>query len=535
MNLYLAHLLQNFDKDEIAAVIVQGDREIAVHWRDLEHMARSFLAAYRGAGLESGAVVMIFLRHIPELYGSFFGAMLGGFVPTFMPCPSPRQDPRLYWESHQELLARTAPGLVVADTATHLEMAANGLSGLPTLAIEDLGSGVAEWAIPTGEQTALLQHSSGTTGLKKGVAVSYDALVAQIAAYSAAIELTGDDVIVSWLPLYHDMGLIACCVMPIAAGIKIVHLDAFEWVARPERLFQAIARHRGTLCWLPNFAFDHLSAILGHRGGSFDLSTIRAFINCSEPCRTASFDRFHEVFALKPKQFQCCYAMAETVFAVTQTPLSIPPTRIRVHQDSLQRGCRIAIDDQGTELIESGFPVVGAQLSIHAETDLELAEGYIGEIAVASTFLFSGYNHEPQRTAERLIGDKYFTRDLGFVHDGRLYVLGRIDDLIIISGRNIYAHQIEAVISTVDGVKPGRAIALGAFDDRLGTQALIVVVERHWERSDLDIRHDIANAILSVVNVAPRTIHVVEPGWLIKTTSGKVSREANLRKWRESN
>jgi acyl-CoA synthetase (AMP-forming)/AMP-acid ligase II len=124
----------------------------------------------------------------------------------------------------------------------------------------------------------------------------------------------------------------------------------------------------------------------------------------------------------------------------------------------------------------------------------------------------------------------YFTRDLGFVQDGKLYVLGRIDDLIIVSGRNLYAHEIEAIVSGIGGVKPGRAVALAVFDPRIGTQGLIVVAERDGSRPDTELRREIAETIFSVVAAMPHAVHLVEEGWLVKTTSGKISREANLKK-----
>ena len=515
MNRYLDALVANFaDGNRVFATMVRDGRDEAISWRDLEAASRAFLAAYRRAGVQPGGTILIFLRHVPELYGSFFGAMLGGFVPSFMPCTSPRQSPAIYWPSHRTLVERIAPSLVVADRATLAEMAGNGLVPPRSLAIEEVAPADADWSIPPSDAIGLLQHSSGTTGLKKGVALCYDALAAQIDAYAASLGATRADTIASWLPLYHDMGLIACLVIPAMLGIPVVQLDPFEWVGRPETLFDAIARHRATLCWLPNFAFDHLAIVAGKRGASFDLSSVRAFINCSEPCKPASFDRFAAAFAVPPEKLHCCYAMAETVFAVTQTELGAPPARS---------------ERDGAALIETGAPLAGVAISIHDEHRAPVPEGAIGEIAISCPFLFSGYNREPERTAERLDGDRYFTRDLGFLKDGRLYVLGRLDDLIIVSGRNLYAHEVEALVSGVPGVKPGRAVAVAEFDPRLGTQALTIIAERAAPKADPATGRAISDIVFSTIGVMPR-VHLVAEGWLVKTTSGKISREANLKK-----
>src|SRR6185312_4955618 len=193
------------------------------------------------------------------------------------------------------------------------------------------------------------------------------------------------DVIVSWLPLYHDMGLIACCVMPAILGVPVVHIDPFYWVARPRSLFDAFAAP-----------------------------------------------------GMRDAALQCCYAMAETVFAVTQTTPGAAPRRIRVASDSVARGqTPRLVDSGGVELIETGAPLDGVTITIRDDAGNTLPEGAVGEIAISAPFLFAGYDRDSARTAERLIGGVYFSRDLGFLRDGHLFVLGRADDLIIVNGRNL--------------------------------------------------------------------------------------------------
>jgi acyl-CoA synthetase (AMP-forming)/AMP-acid ligase II len=518
--------------------ILEKDAETAISWKTLESLARRFIGTYQHAGLRPGAEILIFVRHRPELYGSFFGAMLGGLVPSYMPCTSPRQDPGIYWSSHQTLLNRTQPAAIVADRATFCEMDATGLDTGSTnrIVLEELGSAMGEFVMQPGGVTALLQHSSGTTGLKKGVALSYDAIVRQIDSYAAAIEATPSDVIVSWLPLYHDMGLMACCLMPAYLGIPIIHIDPFAWLARPELLLDSLANRGGTLAWLPNFAFDHMATVAGRRAADYDLSKVRAFINCSEPCKAASFDRFAAAFAasgVRPDQLQCCYAMAETVFAVSQTRLGTPVGRLRVDSRSLGRGAvprRVAQDEAGDELLETGTPIAGIEVAVYDEQRRLLPNPTVGEIGVRGEFLFAGYNKDPERTAERLVDSTYFTRDLGFVLEDRVYVLGRIDDLIIVNGRNIYAHEVEAVVSRLEGLKPGRSVAVPLFNARVGSESLVVISERQRGSTltEAALRRDIMQAVYSTFEVTPWRVHIVEEGWLIKTTSGKISRKENL-------
>lgn len=543
MNKFLSAVVQHFEskREEVFCRFVVGEDVQALRWHDIERSSAGFLAAYRSLDLPDNALILIFLRHIPQLYGSFLGAMLGGFQPSFLPCTSAKQDPALYWSSHSTLFDRIRPAAVVADRATLAEMKANGLNlhEARTIALEDVLPQTAAWSLRPEDDIALLQHSSGTTGLKKGVALSYRAIARQLDSYAAAIDLRQDDVFVSWLPLYHDMGLIACFLLPVYKGIGLVQLDPFEWLARPGRLFEHIARWDGKVAWLPNFAFEYLAMMCRRDAETYSLSRMRAFISCSETCRPGSFDRFATAFGVsgvKPEMLQCCYAMAETVFAVTQTDLGKLPRRLSCKRQSLERGQRVELsgggaNDEDVQLIECGGTIAGAAVTIVDEARRPLPPGVVGEIAISASYLFSGYNCDPERTQRQLVGDLYYSRDLGFVMDGGVYVLGRIDDQIIINGRNIYAHEIEDLLSHVTGLKRGRSVAIPSTDERTGTQGLVVVAEKLvTERPDAEISSEIMNRIFSVTNVRPKAVHLVSEGWLVKTTSGKISREMNAKK-----
>jgi acyl-CoA synthetase (AMP-forming)/AMP-acid ligase II len=539
-NRLVQRLLDHFEERPQATFcrLIGNSGETVLTWSELGQSSLRFAHAYQSSGLAVGDDVLIFLRHRPELYGSLFGAMLAGLVPSYMPCTSPKQDPAIYWTSHQQLLDRTRPAAIVADHETFREMDAAGLrlDHIRRIAVEELPAATGR-PVPLAEDAvALLQHSSGTTGLKKGVALSYRAIVDQIESYASAIDATPADVIVSWLPLYHDMGLMACCILPAYLGLPIVHIDPFTWLAQPALLFDALVAHRGTLAWLPNFAFEHMASVTGRRAAEYDLSGVRAFINCSEPCKAASFDRFRMAFAasgVRQDQLQCCYAMAETVFAVTQTKPGSPVQRLRLESQSLQRGQAVRLAQDGAaavELIETGLPIPGIDVTAYDEQRRPLSDGEVGELGIRAPFLFSGYNKDPGRTAERLVDGTYFTRDLGFVRDRHVYVLGRVDDLIIVNGRNLYAHEVEAVIGDIAGLKRGRSVAIAQFNARAGSEALVVISERHLgqERPEAELRRDILRAVYSTFEVTPWRVHIVDEGWLIKTTSGKISRTENL-------
>ncbi|WP_417512856.1 AMP-binding protein [Minwuia sp.] len=531
-----------------AASFVTASGRLDLTFGDMALDCRRFAETYRHQNLAEGSTVLIFLRHVPQLYGSFFGAMLAGYVPALMPCSSPRQDPELYWQSHNKLLRKIRPSALVADRETFAEMRSAGLdmTGIIQIAIETVanGAGAATFTPPPADRIALLQHSSGTTGLKKGVRLSFEAIQRQVDSYAATLRASSGDRVVSWLPLYHDMGLIACMITPAFLGIPVTHIDPFHWLTRPAMLLDLLQRDRGTLCWLPNFAFEHLALTSGRRAGEFDLSHVRAFINCSEPCKPSTFDRFATAFAaagVRPGQLQCCYAMAETVFAVSQTELDRPPARISVDANALREtGQVIAVPeaaegDDVLDLIESGRVLDGLSVEIRDDSRAALGDDRVGEIAISGAFLFDGYNEDPERTAAKLDKGWYHTGDKGFTHDGHLFVLGRTDDLMIVNGRNIYCHEAEAELAQIAGLKPGRAVVLGHEDERVGSQVMLVLAERDPASShpDADVRRQISDRLFSVFQVMPRSVELVDPGWLIKTTSGKIGRAANLAKFLE--
>ena len=540
-NRYLARLRENLSEPQAApfAWLVDRNGALPLSWSELAEDCRRIAGLLQHHGLREGEQVLIFLRHGRELYGTYFGTMLGGFVPSFMPCSTPKQDPVLYWRSHAELLRKIRPAALIADPATFAEMAASGLEldGVRCIDVHAAAPAEGRFVDRPGDAIALLQHSSGTTGLKKGVALSFDAIAAQIESYAAALQLTRADVLASWLPLYHDMGLIACCITPAYLGIPVAQMDAFEWLARPDLLARTIADLGATFAWLPNFAFEHLALACRRQADQFDLSRLRALINCSEPCKPTTFDRFAAAFlpaGIKPDQLQCCYAMAESVFAVTQTQLGTPPRRLTVDAETLEPGAIPCPAESGQELIECGTPLAGITVEIVDEHRRPLAAGAVGEIVLSGDFMFAGYNKDPERTAGQIDeAGRYHTRDMGFLRDGHLYVLGRMDDMIIVNGRNLYAHEVEATVSAIDGVKGGRAVTVAAFDPRVGSASLVVIaeVDPREARDAGDIQRDIMSAIFSVFAITPRRVRVVEPGWLVKTTSGKISRKENLAKY----
>jgi acyl-CoA synthetase (AMP-forming)/AMP-acid ligase II len=393
---------------------------------------------------------------------------------------------------------------------------------------------------PSAVDIAFLQHSSGTTGLQKGVALSHTAVLNQVAAYSDAIQLHENDVVVSWLPLYHDMGLIAGFLMPLIQGAPLVLMSPFDWVQHPALLLQAIHDHHGTLCWLPNFAYNHCARRIRRRDSEeLSLASMRLFVNCSEPVRHDSHQMFLERFAengLRPEMLGVSYAMAENTFAVTQTPAGRPATVDLIDGEALEKNgyAKTTTSDApaAQPRVSCGPPIANTEVKVVDDQSRPLAERYVGEIAIRSDCLLTGYYRRPDL---RPFDDEgwYLTGDMGYIAGGELYVAGRRKDLIINAGKNIYPADIEAVVNEIPGIHAGRAVAFGVPDEREGTELIAVVAEvkttNEEERRVIGraIRQEVARRTMVTVSY----VHLVGPKWLLKTSSGKIARGANREKW----
>ena len=335
---------------------------------------------------------------------------------------------------------------------------------------------------------AFIQHSAGTTGLQKGVALTHAAVLRQLEHLAQALKIDGaSDRIYSWLPLYHDMGLIACFMLPMAWHIPIVMQSPLDWVMHPETMLQVISEHKCTLAWLPNFAFQFVPRrTRPNRRAQYDLSSVRALINCSEPVRSNSMDEFQNAFSsigLKPGALQSSYAMAENVFAVTQSEVDRPSGPTRIWADGREfrtshRVVRIAEDSAGSiSFTSSGRLLPNHEVRIVSDSGAPLADGYAGEILIKSDCLFDGYYNRADLTAKAIVDGWYCTGDLGFLFEGELYVVGRKKDLIIVGGENIYPQDIEEIAACHPAVHDGRVIAMGVYNPEFGTEEIMIVAE----------------------------------------------------------
>ena len=531
-------------------LLLTGKEDQPVSVRALLDGSWQYAAALREAGVKPGEVVILILQHSAELVYAYFGTILNGSIPSIMPFLTEKLLPERYRADLASLFSVTQPEAVITYPEFESEVRAITAQNSSVHAVLVTGQ-MGGPADPAGilsapglrrqpDDTVLLQHSSGTTGLQKGVALTHRAVFNQLTAYRQALSLTDQDVIVSWLPLYHDMGLIAGFLMPILSGVPLVLMSPFDWVRAPVRLLRAVSDYRGTLCWIPNFAYNFCAQKIRERDlAGVDLSSLRAVINCSEPMRWESQHAFHERFApygLKESALATCYAMAENVFAVTQGGLGQPPLLEYVNREALQTElvARPAQEgDLAVSMFSTGRPLPNVQIRILDDQGRPLPDRRVGEVALFSDCMLKEYYRRSDATEKAFRDGWYLTGDYGYTVNGELFINGRKKDLIIVGGKNIYPQDLELLAGEVEGVHPGRVVAFGVFNQDAGTEDVVMVAE--VETPDEEERERLSDQIRQVVTrgsaVALRHVQVVGAHWLIKTSSGKIARSANRDKF----
>ncbi len=517
---------------------------------ELERRTRQCAARLAAEGTRPGQVVLVILRHHPDMLPAFYGAMWLGAIPAFLPFPTGKLHAEKYRDDLRALAQRTRPHAIVtyAELARELVgLLAGAAEPAPRLIVmEEVG----EDAPPAGEphaagpeDVALIQYSSGSTGLQKGAALSHRAILAECAGVGGFFEMDACDVFVTWVPLYHDWGLVCAAIHPLVLGAEFVLISPVHWVARPAIALEAITRFRATIYWQPNFAFNFMTKrVREEELAGIDLSTLRLCGNGAEPCLVDSHEMFAERFGragFRREALGIVYGMAEVVNSVIgagrREPIQVDCIDRRALQERHEAAPVPPEHERALRLLGVGRGFAGTTFKIVDDSRQELPERRVGEIAIRSACLFHGYHNNPEATAERVADGWYFSGDLGYCANGILYVTGRKSDLIIIGGENIYPQDIEYLVAEHPAVVAGRVAAIGADDEELGTQKLIVIAESR--STDPAVHADIVRfarrQVFQRLNVRCDRVVVAPHKWLYKTSSGKIARIPNLRRLHE--
>lgn len=431
------------------------------------------------------------------------------------------------------------------------EAAIGQLAGADILAVDaimqnDAQNKASAWhaRIPEKDEIAFLQYTSGSTSTPKGVMISHHNLMINARAFEEGMSIGADDIIVSWLPLYHDMGLIGGLLQPLHRGIPAILMTPQFFIERPVCWLEVISRYRATVSGAPNFAFQLcVERVRSSQLQGLDLSAWRVAFSGAEPVRRDTMHAFIERFSAVGFQVGTiypCYGLAESTLFVTG---GVRGEGMKAHEfssDRLAQG-RAEVVARGVPIVACGFPASNHSVSIiDPEKQTPLAEGCVGEIWTKGSSLAKGYWRRPQETAETFVnyeGARWLrTGDLGFIHARQLYIMGRLKDLIIIRGQNIYPQDIELIIEEeVEAVRKGRIAAFSV--EREGNEGIGIAVEVSRNMQKLVSVEALVTALSEVVSASyHETLSVVvllNPGALPKTSSGKLQRAACRQGWRE--
>ncbi len=520
-----------------------GERRIT--YGELWAQAGAVAAGLHARGIAPGASVALMLRTEPAFFSAFFGVLLAGAVPV--PVYPPFRADRLEEYATRQvkilnnaearllitfreierlvrLLRSRVPTLVAVTTAERLATS-------PPAAPPLLGSG----------DPALIQYTSGSTGDPKGVLLTHANVLANIRALGEAVGVRPDDVCVSWLPLYHDMGLIGAWLGSLYHGVPVVIMSPLAFLARPARWLRTISAHRATISAAPNFAFDLcVKKVADDELTGVDLSCWRLAINGSEAVRVETIERFARRFAshgFRAEALCPVYGLAEASVGLT---LSAPGkgARIdRVLRETFERTRRAepAGRDDASSLafVSCGVPLPGHEVRIVAATGTPLPDRVEGRVEFRGPSVTAGYFRKPEATAAVVHEGWMDSGDLGYRADGELYVTGRSKDIVIKAGRHLHPQEVEELVGDVSGVRRGCVAAFGVGDSSLGTERLVVVAETRAGAAEARARLEasVRERVVDALGLPPDVIVLAPPGSVLKTSSGKIRRSATREVW----
>lgn len=446
-----------------------------------------------------GDVVLLSKQSNDFLLSAFMGCILFGRKPLIIQRPSPKVHPEMFEKRMQELKSKVNVTLCFCETE-NLKDYEKYFSCADTLFCINPSN---DLHVPSPDDVAFLQMSSGTTGLSKICEVTHRILVNQCVEYGKVIGMDASKSVVSWLPLYHDMGLIAAFMLPLIHDAQIHIIDPFEWLLNPKSILEMVSKYKGTHLWMPNFAFKYLVNRVNNLK-NVDLSSLEKVISCSEPTFADDLSSFKEKFSavgLSPSSVSNCYALAENVFAVSQSDTIKTKEKNGIHYTS----CGQLVPGVSVSIVKNNQDVTGQM-----EGNVMIKSHYTPKTNVTSSF--NGY---------------YDTGDIGFIEQDELYIMGRSNDHFVSYGVNVYPEVIEHYLNDIEGIIPGRVVCFGVYMADQGTEKLYVCAESN--ASDIEgVKKEIALVIKENFDLSP-TIKIVSSGELIKTSSGKLSRKENKR------
>ena len=502
---------------------------------DLLEGASAWAAHLSKTGVDPGERVLLVLPTEKAFYESYWGILLAGSVPV--PAYPPAQLGRMaeYLENLARLSGNCGAKVMITNRRVRplVSPVQQALGNDFRFVVpEDIQFGASHAMVPvSGSDLALLQYTSGSTGNQKGVMLSHRNLLANIRAIGNWLKFTSDDVAVSWLPLYHDMGLIGLMICTLYWDVPVIAMSSLDFLRDPSRWVRVISDHRGTLSAGPNFAYS-LSARKVRPASieGSDLSSWRLALCGGEPIFPSTIERFTQRFkpyGFRPEAFFPAYGLAEGTLAVSFSELDFPPKLAYLDAMELKvqgRAISVTPGNGARAVISVGKPIEYVEVRVVDEDNRQIDEGVSGEVLVRGPSVMEGYFGKPKETAKAIKKGWLYTGDHGFILDGNLYIAGRKKDLIIQAGRHYFAEDVEAAASGVKGVRPGGLCAIGVENPDRGTEDMVLVAEVSKGADQSGLSDRLKTEVFDKTGCRPDQIVLVPPRSLPKTSSGKHQR-----------
>jgi 1-acyl-sn-glycerol-3-phosphate acyltransferase len=527
-------------------ILLEDENEIRISYGMLEREGLKVAAQLRRLDLEPGETVAVMLPTGADYFYTFFGILFSGGVPVPLYPPARPTQIEEHVRRHRKIIANSGARFLV--TVPEAKPVARLLmSQIPELqkiiTTDHLYDQTAERIVlPRNPgDTAFLQYTSGSTGDPKGVILTHANLLANIRAMGRVCRVTPSDVFVSWLPLYHDMGLIGAWFGSLCHGCRLVVMSPLSFLARPGRWLHTLSRYGGTLSASPNFGYEICASRLDDDDlAGLDLHSWRLAFNGAEPVIPATLRRFQQRFqpyGFRPEALAPVYGLAES-----SVGLAFPTPGSGVRIDRVARktftgsGRAVSAADRGEEgsgdtaleFVCCGRPLPGHQVRIVNDRERELPERQEGRLQFKGPSATSGYFHNPEETRRLFCGDWLETGDLAYIAAGEIYLTSRIKDIIIRGGRNIYPHELEEVVGNIPGIRKGCTAVFAGGRNGTATERLVVLTESRQTTAEAlqGLRRQIVDATVDLLGMAPDEVVIGPPGTVLKTSSGKIRRSA---------
>ena len=510
-------------------------------YQQLWQGAQQVAAGLQQHGVQSGETVAIMLPTGRDYFFSFFGILLCAAIPVPIYPPVRRNQLEDHLHRHSGILNNCLATILI--TMPEAKVVARLLkSQVPSLrevvTAGDLASVSASYLRPSisPDDIAFLQYTSGSTGNPKGVVLTHRNLLANIRAMGKAVAATPDDVFVSWLPLYHDMGLIGAWLGSMYFAMLLVVMSPLSFLSRPERWLWAIHQYRGTLSASPNFGFEFCLLRLEDEAiAGLDLSSWRLAFNGAEPVSADSIDGFirrFQAFGFKAEAMMPVYGLAESSVGLAFPPLHRKPVVDRIKRGEFsQSGQAIPAepaDKNALHFVACGHALSGHQIRIVDINGKELPERQQGDLQFRGPSVTSGYYRNPEATKTLFIGDWLDSGDLGYIAEGDVFITGRNKDVIIRAGRNVYPPEVEEVVGNIEGIRKGCVVAFAARDRHYSTERLVILAETRItdQETKQALKNQISEISSDLIGLPPDEVILAPPHTVLKTSSGKVRRSA---------